>query len=172
MAPSATTIYTSGGTASTSDGEISVVVPPGALSTPCVFHFTAVSNNVPPNPPDRVVTSRVWDISAIDGAGNLITVFNKPVEIVFRYAAQPTDLIAYWDTQEWVYLDSAPQPGKQETVAVSPHLSLVAVFGLPRPPQPFVFPVAPVAVTTVVALLVGGATVVTRRSASRHRSSP
>ncbi|MBV8194733.1 MAG: hypothetical protein JOY80_04320 [Candidatus Dormibacteraeota bacterium] len=164
--PSSTTVSPNGGTASTSDGEISVVVPPGALSVPCKFEFTLISQHVPANPPTRVVASRVWDISAFDGAGNLITVFDKPIQIVFRYAAQATDLIGYWDGEEWVYLDSTPQPNAHQTIAASPHLSLVAVFAEMGPPAPGpTFPVVPVAIGFIALAAVTVATVAARRRA-------
>jgi hypothetical protein len=117
---------------------ILVSFPPGAVTTTVTVLIQAFTTP-PQSPPDGdTVVGMDFDLSAIDGSGNLISHFNAPVTLTFGYLAgrDPTLMtLAYYDTTQgaWAPLVTSIDTTNQQITATTDHFTTFSVVGLPSP---------------------------------------
>ncbi len=182
-ASSVSTHGAGGGQAESSDGELLIVIPAGAVSGPTTFGIQAVQADSPAPPPDRPAVTRVWDVTATSSSGEVVSALGKPIRIVFRYRGEAPQFIAYWDGQEWVNLDTTVDPTARTATASTSQLSAplpvvqpkleLAAFGSAAgtgPPAPT--PSGPAPVLTVLVVLMGLAPVAVTTYIARTRFAP
>ncbi|HVA58923.1 MAG TPA: hypothetical protein VNG13_00075 [Mycobacteriales bacterium] len=117
-----------GGSASSPDGEVSVVVPVGAVSGPTQFAFLPL-NPGPPPPPGLHAASHIWQVSAITSSGQLLASFSSPVQVVFRYSGPSPRFIGSWDGRGWAEHPSTVDSLFQRISAPVTQLGILAAFG-------------------------------------------
>lgn len=98
----------SGGTVATSDGNLSITIPTGAISSPVTVTLAAVEQPLAL----AGFSGIAFNIEAVDSAGNQVTQFPEDVVITVRY--KDTDWqnagiqnedemnVYYWDGEAWV----------------------------------------------------------------------
>jgi hypothetical protein len=135
---------------------------------PTTFGIQAVVSNVPEPPPGRQPVSRVWHVSAIDAAGQAVSVLGKPFRVVVHYRAATPQFVAFWDGQEWVNLDTTIDRAAHTAAASTSQLSqLVALgpplaSGSPAPVPAWRLPIVPIVVASIAVIGVAVTTYLVR----------
>lgn len=163
---SSSAIGPSGGSSRSSDGELEVVVPAGALTAPTTFVIGPVPGGAPPLPDGRGPVTPVIDVTAYGPGKVPVTVFNRPLRLVFHYKAAQPQVIASWDGQEWVNMATSVDPGAHIATATAPHLTPLVAFSSATASLfftvPVQVPVGGIVVIVIALLIVGGTTAVAR----------
>ncbi len=130
-------IDSSGGTVGFSDGCASVVFPPGAVSQPLTI--TIIKLDGPATPPSNggfVLIGNAYEFTAKDSDGNLVTVFDKPIEITIKYhpgALGPIDesdlAVHYYDeaSEQWVPVPATVDTANHKVTATTYHFTKFAI---------------------------------------------
>jgi hypothetical protein len=153
-----------------------VFVPPGALNTTATFVIGPVPGGAPPLPDGRGAVTPVINVAATGPGNTPITVFNRPLRLVFHYHGDQPQVIASWDGQEWVNMATSVDTAARTATATAPHLtplvafanataSLVTISAIP-------FPTGGVVALLVAALIVAGTTLLARTRLSPAGAGP
>ena len=143
-----------------------MIVPPGALTAFTSFVIGPVPGGAPPLPDGRGPVTPVIDVAAIGPGKVPITVFNRPLRLVFHYKAGQPQVIASWDGQEWVNMATSVDPGARTATTTAPHLTPLVAFSSATASlfvtAPIQVPVGGFVVIVLALLMVAGTTAVAR----------
>jgi hypothetical protein len=155
-----------GGTVSSPDGELSVVVPVDALEARTSVRISAV-RAPPPAPPPLQLYTRVWRVTVVSAIRGRIAVLRRPVEIVFTHPAKAPAVICSWTGARWTrHVVSIDARSHRITARVT-RLGVFAAFGPGRVGSSAARPRAALAVAAVLILATAIAHVLLRRRALR-----
>jgi hypothetical protein len=155
-----------GGRVSSADGGLEVIVPPGAVNSPTAFSIATPNALSPALPPGRKAVTPVWDVTAMGPSGP-VSVFNRPLGLIAHYRDAAPTVLASWDGQEWVHMETTIDRGARTASASMPHLTPVVGFAtattsVPPAARGGSFPIIPASVVVVAILLVGAVTYIAR----------
>jgi hypothetical protein len=122
-----------GGSGSTVDGTLQVDVPPGAVEETVTLTIAPVDERPPDGASDF---GRTYDVTARNGAGEVVSTFERPVTLALSYAdldlryVDESTLTVYRQEADgsWTALSTTRDPDARVARATTSHFSCVALF--------------------------------------------
>jgi len=139
-----------GGTVSSSDGNILVSAPPGAVTDTTWLQLALTAD--PVAEPSAVPAWHSFALSAQDLSGNPIVDFSEPLTLEVHYSdddltylSEDTLSLYSWDdlTSAWLPISTVLDLVNNKATANTTHLSLFTLMGQPLNPAPTVISVSP-----------------------------
>ena len=152
-----------------------MIVPAGALNVTATFVIGPVPGGAPALPEGRDAVTPVISVAATGPGNTPITVFNRPLRLVFHYHADMPEVIASWDGQEWVNMATSVDQSAHTATATAPHLTPLVAFAHATaslvPTSNIPFPTGGIVVLVIAVLMVGGTTLFARTRLSPRREA-
>lgn len=162
-----------GGTVTSNDGALTLVIPAGALGTPSEIRLTALAAG-PPAPPGQRLLGTTWQLSVrsvatVTTPSAPVTTFAVDVELLLSYETTPPDHLAQWDGSKWAPLSTTVLRDVHQAVARVRQPGLLGAFSLGIT-RKSTLPMLPVVIAVVLLLIAAGSGIQTSRR--RARSQP